>query len=777
MRITRSLFACAVVVGAFAAPMAMPSAAIASTAVTSTASIATTSASIAGATGIEADVPELVVTVVPESSGILIPGQDLTLTVTLENRTESTIAAGTTNVYLGRSVIRDRDALADWLEGTTTDDDDRLRGDLVAQVPSPSLFPGQSLVLPQVVAPAAALTRGDTTSFGAHRLSVVQESGAEALAESRSSITIDPGTGVPTDGLALAMPLSVPALSTGLVPADLLESYTAPTGLLSRQLDQAAGRPIAIGLDPRLLVSIRSLGTAAPESALLWLERLESLPNETFALAYADADLAATSQAGSGVPTPTPFPLDAALFPEVAASPSDAPTPTPSPEPSPTGVEEPEAPAVPSLETLLAFDYSLTGIAWADDIVSTDLDTFQVAGLDTTIVSSDNVAAEVAAAGAAVTAGTHSLVQSDAIVSQQFQAAVDAVTPAEWQSAMARLTASLATAALETGSTNRSRLATLGPDWTLGGFRLAQTLDAVLALPWSTPASLQAAIGQTPVTGSVVDTPVAEERLAPIREMFASDGAVAQFSSILADPTALTGPRRIALLSLLSRDWAADNPDWNTAVGDYLTRSAEIVSSVNVESSTITQWSDNGPLPITISNALDFPVTVYVTVQPRTAILEVRDSRVEVTIEANSQNRASVPVQSVANGQVVIAIGLGSATGVPISQLTLVEITVQAGWETAATAILGGILVIVFAIGIVRTVRRRSRLRRAGVAGVGASTDAGAARGSDDGKGVASSSGASSSDSSSTDDGGIDATPTRPISGTAGADDGGVTLA
>ena len=117
MRITRSLLACAVVVGAFAAPMAMPSAAIASTAVISTASVATTSASIAGATGIEADVPELVVTVVPESSGILIPGQDLTLTVTLENRTESTIAAGTTNVYLGRSVIRDRDALADRCRG------------------------------------------------------------------------------------------------------------------------------------------------------------------------------------------------------------------------------------------------------------------------------------------------------------------------------------------------------------------------------------------------------------------------------------------------------------------------------------------------------------------------------------------------------------------------------------------------------------------------------------------------------------------------------------
>lgn len=717
MRITRSLLACAVVVGAFAAPIAMPAVASASSA----------SVAIAATAEVDADASELVVTVVPESAGVLVPGQDLTLTVTLENRTDRTIAEGTTNVYLGRSVVRDRDALAEWLDGTTTDDDARLRGDLVAQVPSPSLFPGQSLVLPQVVAPAAALALGDTTSFGAHRLSVVQGSGADVLAESRSSITINPGAEVPTAGLALAMPLAVPALSTGLLPADLLESYTAPTGLLTRQLDQAVGRPIAIGVDPRLILSIRSLGNSAPESAVLWLERLESLPNETFALAYADADLAASSQAGSGVPAPTPFPLDATLFPEVEVTPSDAPSTSPGPsadgtDPSGTdgngtggnGTEspEPEAPAVPTLEALLAFDYSITGIAWADDIVATDLDTFQAAGLDTTIVSSDNVSTEVAGPGAAVTAGTHSLIQSDAIVSEQFQAAVDAVTPAEWQSAMSRLTASLATASLEAGSTDRSLLATLDPDWNLGGFRLAQTLDAVLALPWSSPSSLQTAIGQTPVAGTVVDTPVAEERLAPIREMFSSEGAVAQFSGALTDPTALTGERRIALLSLLSRDWAPDNPDWSTAVGDYLTRSAEIVSSINVESSTITQWSDNGPLPITISNSLDFPVTVYVTVQPRTAILDVRDSRVELTIEANSQNRASVPVQSVANGQVVIAISLASATGVPISTPTLVEITVQAGWETAATAVLGGILVIVFAIGIVRTVRRRRRLRR-----------------------------------------------------------------
>src|SRR5690554_15602 len=114
-----------------------------------------------------------------------------------------------------------------------------------------------------------------------------------------------------TTRLALAVPLTVPPESTGLIPADRLESYTSPTGILTRTLDAVEGHTVTIGIDPMIIASIRILGNTAPDSALLWLDRLKNVNNETFALSYADSDLAALSQAGSTtVLAPTSFEVD-----------------------------------------------------------------------------------------------------------------------------------------------------------------------------------------------------------------------------------------------------------------------------------------------------------------------------------------------------------------------------------------------------------------------------------------------------------------------------------
>ncbi|MBC7723427.1 MAG: hypothetical protein H7146_01585 [Burkholderiaceae bacterium] len=702
MRIPRSLLALAVVVGAFAVPLAVPfsPATALPTTLPATTLPATT---VAGSDG-------LVLQIVPDASGVLRPGQDLAVTVTVENLTDASIPEGSADIFLGRSLIPDLPALTEWL--AASDDDtvtSRVRGDVVATVETPALFVGQAIVLPPIVIPAATVALDEKAAFGSHRLSIVDSAADGVVDEARSTITVDPGTGTPSASLALAMPIVVPATSLGLLSADILAGYTSATGLLTRQLDDAIGRPIALGVDPRILASIRVLGTSAPDSAVAWLARLEAAPNDTFALAYADADVAASSQAGSGVVAPTSIPVDSGLF---AGAPPTQPSPSSSASPAP--VPSPVAGEAPTLESLLSFDYSIAGLAWPRATMAADLDTFSAAGLPTTLLSSSNVSPgdpDVMAAAAA-TVGTHAVLVSDDVISTRFRAAVNAGTPAQWQAAMASLTATLATVAADGGPASRVLLATLGHEWTLGGFRLAQTLDALATQPWSTPAILTSAIAQVPGETAVVDQPVAADRLDLVRQLFASEGAVAQFATVIADPTAITGPQRLTLLALLSSGWAADDTTWPALVTDYLGAAATTLGSVNVETGTITQWSDNGPLPITISNSLGYPVTLYVTVQPRTAILEVRDSRVEVTVEANSQNRASIPVQSVANGQVVIAISLASATGVPISQPAFVEITVQAGWETAATAALGAILVVVFALGIVRTVRRRRRIRR-----------------------------------------------------------------
>ena len=169
------------------------------------------------------------------------------------------------------------------------------------------------------------------------------------------------------------------------------------------------------------------------------------------------------------------------------------------------------------------------------------------------------------------------------------------------------------------------------------------------------------------------------------------------------------------MLSLFATARIVDQASWESAADDFLHQNDVLRSSVHIpESSTINLYQEKGNLPIAVRNELDVPVTVYVNVQPERAILDVVDTRVKLTIEANSQAKASVPVQSIANGEVLTRVSLSSGTGVQISMPTYVVLNVQAGWETALTVILAAIVVLLFGAGIWRTVlrRRKSRAQR-----------------------------------------------------------------
>ena len=75
-----------------------------------------------------------------------------------------------------------------------------------------------------------------------------------------------PAAGTPVS-LAVLVPLTVRPTASGLIDAATLAGYTAPLGVLTRQLDAVYDTPAVIGLDPMIIASIRVLGTSAPQSA------------------------------------------------------------------------------------------------------------------------------------------------------------------------------------------------------------------------------------------------------------------------------------------------------------------------------------------------------------------------------------------------------------------------------------------------------------------------------------------------------------------------------
>ncbi len=653
-------------------------------------------------------------TVSPAAFGALKPGEDLILSGTVSNGSPSAIAAGTVSVYLDRSVVTTRTSLHNWLSGTADDDGPHATTE-VFQAASPAIPAGDTRSITLTV-PAGSLGLDPSpAAWGVHAIKVRIAGGSTEVAAATSSIVWNPGATFQPTRISLVVPVGTPPGTSGLIPSVELATLTGPGGILTRELDQVTDRRVALAIDPMVIASIRLLGTSAPPSARQWLDRLQNISNNTFALSYADADLATMSQSGTLL-APTDFTIDPKLFPTPTSTPTVTATP-PSTSDAGVGGTNASVPTLPTSSTLLDWKYTLPGIAWPNDntVVQKDLATFQQNKLTTTIVSSSNVSSGDLGytSSAAATIDGHPVVVADDTVSQLFRKAVFAPTTPVWQQAMSELSASIAMVTQERPDTARTLLATLGRNYPTGSYRLADTLAGLDTLPWTTGASLTEAANTVPVEASLENKPISSERIAQVKELRAAESAVDTFSSVLQQPTLLTGPQRLDLLATLSSGWAGNAAKSKSAYQGYLAAAAKTTNSVTiVESSSIIQPSDKISLPVTVRNDLDFPVEVIVTVHSPSGILHIVHNQVPLIVEANSQAGARIAVQSVANGDVELRVSLTSASGTPISTPSFVDVDVQAQWETMITVIIGALLIGVFGFGIWRNVARRRRARR-----------------------------------------------------------------
>lgn len=507
--------------------------------------------------------------------------------------------------------------------------------------------------------------------------------------------------------LAIVVPLVVPASADEFLSSAQLGLYTSERGLLTRELDAVLNRPVAIGIDPRIIASIRLLGSSAPPSALAWLDRLAGATNQAFALAYADADLTLQTQAGGDVlqPETFDFAIDPSLF---AAAPSTA---TPGPTGAPGG---PTVPELPTSEQLVEWPYLLTGIAWPrdDSAVASDLPAITAAGYTTTILSSSNVSRDAASGPSAQVDGS-GVVVADAAVSEGLRAASSAITPTDWAAAAAGLSAAIS-AGSRVQSGSPTMVAALDRTAALTGSRLADTLDALAADPAVELIPFSRVLAIEPSTATVIDEPQDADRLSRVGQMIQGENAERAFASVADDPAAITSQRRLELLTLLSAEWSGGLGTWAESADAFTTASIALRNSVHlVESSNFLLVADNDQyLPITVNNSLDQPVTVYITVRSQSSLLTIDDARVELPLEAGAQAKKNIPVHSLSNGVVEVDVSLSSASGVPIGAPISSEVNVQAGWETPIIIAVAALVVVVFGVGVVRTVLRRRRMSR-----------------------------------------------------------------
>ncbi|WIB77504.1 DUF6049 family protein [Curtobacterium sp. MCPF17_002] len=680
------------------------------------------------------------VSIAPADRGIVRRDEDLELAVTVTNDTDTDVPAGTVDLDIFRSVST-RDVLSDWLADTSTTG---YLGAPMGSVDVPAVAAHRSVTLGSVSVVSGNVALGGYSSFGARRIAAEYTAGA-TTAVARSAITWYPDFEQTPVSVSVAMPITMPKTGDGILGAGALGAATAVDGTLTQQLDAAEDHNVAVAIDPRIIASIRILGADAPSSAVTWLNRLESLRNETFALPYADGDVTGLRQAGAnGILSP--ISLDQAVDPDHFPG-ASTPTPTPTsdqstPTADPTATDATDAPSagatadavdeqgtgdqgsgdqsdqtpsvMPTTQSLLDFPYSMDGVAWPADgtVTAADLPVLAKAGTKTTILSSGNTSAgaDTTIPASEQISGQHVLV-SDQTTSALLRAAASATNQHDWATAISELTATLATSA-RADSTEGPILLTLDRSWPTNSERLSQALDAIESTAWVAPADLSAASAATPGSLTLTAGTNGDTRTDQLERLVQGEQDLTAFASALDDPTALTAPARLNLLALASNAWRADPDEFATAVDSRVASWANVVSQVGiVDSSSLTLLGDRSSLPISIRNSSKYPVTVRLSVQPSNSALRIVRNDIEVKIQPESSTRTTVPVQSVANGKVNLTMSLSSPTGIKIASPATVELNVQAQWETVITAAAAVALVGIFGFGIFRSIRKRIRRR------------------------------------------------------------------
>jgi hypothetical protein len=696
-----------------AGPMAMASTATPSS--SSAAPVTVTAASApAGLATVVAGEAGIGLTVAPQGNGIVRPGEDLTARILISNSSKDEVAAGTITLTLDSDPLLSRPALSAWI--ASGDDPTPNSPVRTITVESPSVPAGQERDLTATI-PANELRLDE---WGVYGLSASLTSAGAVVAKGRSSVVWDSGTVPAQTKVAVAMPIIAQAGQTGLIPSAALATMTGDNGLLTRQLDAVSNTQAAIMIDPRIIASIRALGSAAPQSAHDWLVKLGSAANPIYPLSYADSDLSAQSQAGlSSVLTPISlnYGLDPANFrtpPPGAPASVDAQLPDETAAATTAPVDQ--KPEVPTTEALLAWPYTATDLAWPSDntVTTPELGFLQRSGFSSAVLSSTNVAVPEArgvATGVANIDGITGYI-SDSSISDALRAASTATGPIAFGNATATLTSTLAVVAEETAGSDVTVLATFGRDWPTDGTNVATALNIMGTLGWSTEASFsQFASQQVSTDATIVDAPEDAERIATTSNLITAESQLTSFATILADPTLLTAEHRANLMALLSNSWRSNAGGWTVSVTASLADTQKTVTAVKIiEGSSITLLGNSGDVPILIQNDLAYPVSVVLKVKPSNGRLIV-DSNVPVTIEGSSSKQATVPVQAgVANGDVVLQAELVSPAGNLVSfDPVFIPITVSADWEVAGSWLVGGSVGLLLVIAVIRIVLRKRR--------------------------------------------------------------------
>jgi|TARA_E500000178_G_scaffold353330_2_gene418938 hypothetical protein len=586
-----------------------------------------------------------------QEGAIVQPGQTVTVRVTIRAQEAQPIPEQAVRLSLTAEPLATETALRRFLD---RDADPALTVLDTRLSPAVRELESSDVRIPLVVPGDPADIEAEPMTYGlqADFIPNLQDPEADAQLSQRQILTIVPeGANIPSTPVAPIVSLTVPPVGGQPLSAAELEAYTAPGGALDVVAGVLRRYPATVAVDSRITQSISALGEAAPESATTWAADLGGLGFQQFALPWADTDPLAVQA------------IDTLLYARLGQYPwlHDATVTR----------EQLESLAQRSAEAVLA---------------------------PSSVVDSDRTVVQF---------GSATLIRVDDELSNALRDGVLAATEGEAEAALQRVQGLVAKRAFsQTGEAlvvDTGRLPV-----TAISLRLEDILERLNDIAYVDIVGVP--LGQEPSELAFEINEGSPPRewndfVTQVRELWQSD---VSYATIAANPEAVVVNRWNRYQALFSSAWL-DNPvgaqaEWERAQAD----SAQFQDSVYIEpGSSITVLADRTELPVTIRNDLPSSVTIQLSVKPTRGLLRVEQSQISVVIPAQSFQRVSVPVRSLANGVAPVELSITDSLGNTLSDPVNLQVTIRAGWESVITIALAVIVGLVFAVGIYRAIQRQ----------------------------------------------------------------------
>ncbi len=608
-----------------------------------------------------------------EITPIVEPGDDIEVSVLVRNSGEEVIKDGALELRFRSAQLISRSSIEIWEQSDDEESDQfRTAGKVVTRTNLKDLAPGEErrerlkISTDQLYLPKGA------SQWGPRGIAVDSVIDDEVVAQERTFVIWFPAN---YDSI-FPTQLSVLAPLTGTPPG--MEDGLDEGERMQNLLDATRGYDVAFALDPQLLTeSENSVGLPQLEEALAG--------KEIFALPHFDADVLALAHRNE---------IDAPSYLDGA-------------------------------RTTISSELGVTAsdvLLWPEGNADADLASWAVTqeaqGVSAIVTNSNQLApispltytpsgrARVVAEGGVVPA----LIAEESMSTTLTAAATAGVTSST-ATARQRLLADSAVITQERPADPRHVLLTVPRNWNPDPERTAELLAALADAPWINFEAVRSLIGapagdieREPLPAGVDDPAIIEAEL--LKTTNATAEQIAQFRSIVPQPDRVLPLADAQLKGIIANGWRRAPQERADLVAQVSSQAQELHDSVHViPAGTVNLISDAGEIPVLINN--DFPQDAQVTVRLHTDSSFLKtDEVVTAQLPAESETSILVPVEGIGNRNVDVAVELENSNGTAIGTPQTITVRVRAGWEDAGTRVVAAILVVLFIIGIIRTIRR-----------------------------------------------------------------------